>query len=91
MHNTKWGANSSRNPILRTGGIAGLFRGIVPGSTRSLLANGCSMVVFTQCQNLRQYFFEKKELEADLPHAPIDENGNAILEGAPSASATEQQ
>ncbi|KAL6078072.1 Mitochondrial carrier [Balamuthia mandrillaris] len=44
--------------VLRTGGVAGLFRGIVPGSSRSLIANGVSMFVFTQCQQLRERYLE---------------------------------
>lgn len=37
--------------VLRTrGGVVGLYRGIGPGSARSLIANGTSMIVFTYCQ-----------------------------------------
>ena len=32
------------------GGITGLYRGIVPGSIRSFLANGCAMVVMSHAQ-----------------------------------------
>lgn len=75
--------------VAQTGGLAGLFRGIVPGSTRSLLANGCSMIVFTQCQSLRHHFIgdEQPPEGESLPHAPLDADGNAILE--PPASSAE--
>ena len=32
------------------GGVTGLYRGIVPGSIRSFLANGCAMVVMSFAQ-----------------------------------------
>ena len=32
------------------GGFFGLYRGIVPGSIRSFLANGCAMIVMTHAQ-----------------------------------------
>ena len=32
------------------GGITGLYRGIVPGSIRSFLANGCAMIVMSYAQ-----------------------------------------
>lgn len=35
-------------------GIRSLFRGILPGSCRSLIANGASMAVFSACQDLRE-------------------------------------
>jgi len=36
--------------ILASTGVRGLFRGIGPGVARSLVANGSSMVVYSQCQ-----------------------------------------
>jgi hypothetical protein len=36
--------------IQHRGGVLGLYRGIGPGLTRSLIANGSSMVVFNYCQ-----------------------------------------
>lgn len=38
---------------IRNAGIRSMFRGIVPGSLRSLVANGSSMLVFSLCQDLR--------------------------------------
>lgn len=32
------------------GGLTGLYRGIVPGSIRSFLANGCAMIVMAYAQ-----------------------------------------
>lgn len=32
------------------GGMPGLYRGIVPGSIRSFLANGCAMIVMSYAQ-----------------------------------------
>jgi len=40
----------ARHVVAQRGGVLGLYRGIGPGLTRSLLANGMSMVVFDQCQ-----------------------------------------
>jgi len=34
----------------RHGGIVGLYRGIIPGTYRSMLSNGCSMVVMLYAQ-----------------------------------------
>lgn len=34
------------------GGVRGLYRGIGPGVTRSLIANGASMVAFSKCKEL---------------------------------------
>ena len=39
-----------RYVLRERGGIRGLYRGIGPGLTRSLFANGCSMIVYDQCQ-----------------------------------------
>jgi solute carrier family 25 carnitine/acylcarnitine transporter 20/29 len=39
----------ARGIVARTG-VRGLFRGIGPGVARSLIANGSSMVVYSQCQ-----------------------------------------
>jgi hypothetical protein len=39
--------------MMRThGGISGLYRGILPGTWRSILSNGCSMVVMIEAQKL---------------------------------------
>lgn len=32
------------------GGMGGLYRGLVPGVTRSIVSNGCSMVVMIKAQ-----------------------------------------
>ena len=40
----------ARHVLRERGGVPGLFRGIGPGLTRSMLANGTSMLVFDQCQ-----------------------------------------
>ena len=48
---TSWQARARQ--VLRERGVRGLYRGIGPGSARSLLANGCSMMIFTYCQSLR--------------------------------------
>lgn len=37
-------------------GIRSLFRGIVPGTCRSIVANGASMAVFTACQDFRERY-----------------------------------
>jgi solute carrier family 25 carnitine/acylcarnitine transporter 20/29 len=44
--------------VAQNGGLLGLFRGILPGSLRSLIANGASMVVFSTCQEMRAKYFE---------------------------------
>ena len=36
--------------IRERGGFFGLYRGIVPGSIRSFLANGCAMIVMSYAQ-----------------------------------------
>jgi len=51
--------------VAKNGGMRGLFRGIVPGSTRSLIANGVSMIVFTNCQALRLIFLEMERLKEE--------------------------
>lgn len=38
--------------VLRADGVTGLFRGIGPGVTRSLVANGSSMIVYSKCQEM---------------------------------------
>ena len=38
---------------IQQGGVAALFRGFVPGSLRSIIANGCSMLAYQWCQELR--------------------------------------
>jgi solute carrier family 25 carnitine/acylcarnitine transporter 20/29 len=40
--------------IVAEKGVLGLYRGIGPGSLRSLFANGCSMVVYNYGQQLRE-------------------------------------
>jgi len=40
----------ARHVLATRGGVLGLYRGIGPGCLRSMLANGCSMVVFSACQ-----------------------------------------
>jgi solute carrier family 25 carnitine/acylcarnitine transporter 20/29 len=49
--------------VARSGGILGLFRGIIPGSLRSLIANGSSMIVFSTCQDMRAKYFEKNNVK----------------------------
>mmetsp|Transcript_5004 Transcript_5004/g.10779 ORF Transcript_5004/g.10779 Transcript_5004/m.10779 type:complete len:306 (-) Transcript_5004:2125-3042(-) len=39
---------------IRQKGFLSLYRGILPGSIRSFVANGTSMLVFTYCQKLQQ-------------------------------------
>jgi len=46
--------------IVKNGGVSSLMRGIVPGSSRSLIANGASMIVFAQCQEQRRAYEERK-------------------------------
>lgn len=41
-------------------GVRSLFRGILPGSCRSLIANGASMAVFSACQDFRERYLAKK-------------------------------
>ena len=51
--------------VLAEKGVRGLYRGILPGSSRSLLANGVSMIAFTACQaNARPV------LDKFIPDAP---------------------
>ena len=40
----------ARHVLRERGGVPGLFRGMGPGLTRSMLANGTSMIVYDQCQ-----------------------------------------
>jgi len=40
----------ARYVLKHRGGVLGLYRGIGPGLTRSLIANGSSMIVFNYCQ-----------------------------------------
>jgi len=51
--------------VLQHEGFFALYRGILPGCTRSLVANGLSMVVYTYCQALRHYFLDDNNHEAD--------------------------
>jgi len=44
-------------------GIKSLFRGILPGSYRSLIANGASMAVFSACQDLREQLLHPQRHE----------------------------
>ena len=46
---------------IREQGFFSLYRGILPGCTRSLVANGMSMVVYTYCQALRHHLFEEQQ------------------------------
>ena len=39
-----------RAVVRQTGGVAGLYRGIIPGTIRSFLANGTSMIVMANAQ-----------------------------------------
>jgi hypothetical protein len=41
----------ARFVLKHRGGVVGLYRGIGPGLTRSLIANGLSMVVYNFCQS----------------------------------------
>jgi solute carrier family 25 carnitine/acylcarnitine transporter 20/29 len=36
--------------VRERGGVLGLYRGILPGSIRSFVGNGCAMVVMQYCQ-----------------------------------------
>jgi solute carrier family 25 carnitine/acylcarnitine transporter 20/29 len=45
-----------RMKLLKQAGLKTMFRGIVPGSVRSIVANGASMLVFTTCQDLRDKY-----------------------------------
>jgi solute carrier family 25 carnitine/acylcarnitine transporter 20/29 len=51
--------------VLKNGGASGLFRGCVPGCTRSLIANGASMIMFSKCQDLRESY-EKRIKQRQL-------------------------
>jgi solute carrier family 25 carnitine/acylcarnitine transporter 20/29 len=42
-------------------GVRSLFRGIVPGSCRSLIANGASMAVFSACQDMRERYLNAQK------------------------------
>lgn len=44
-------AERTRFILKHRGGVLGLYRGIAPGLTRSLIANGSSMVVYNFCQD----------------------------------------
>eukprot|EP00744_Colponema_vietnamica_P017678 GILI01024873.1.p1 GENE.GILI01024873.1~~GILI01024873.1.p1 ORF type:complete len:330 (-),score=33.04 GILI01024873.1:39-1028(-) len=46
--------------VLKQHGFLGLYRGILPGSLRSLIGNGCSMIVFSYCQSLRHKYEQKQ-------------------------------
>lgn len=46
---------------IRHYGVASLFRGIIPGSCRSLIANGASMAVFSACQDAREAILRKQQ------------------------------
>jgi hypothetical protein len=39
--------------VAREQGVSGLYRGFLPGGSRSLIANGASMLMFEWCQGLR--------------------------------------
>jgi hypothetical protein len=52
------------------------------------------MIVFTQCQSLRHHFIgdEQPPSESEsLPHAPLDADGNAIIEQLPSTSSSSSE
>ena len=51
----------ARYVIKHRGGVLGLYRGIGPGLSRSLIANGSSMVVFNACQNAMRRRGEQEE------------------------------
>jgi len=40
----------------KNGGVSSLFRGIGPGSLRSLIANGSSMIAYQLCQDMRMKY-----------------------------------
>jgi hypothetical protein len=44
--------------VLRNQGVSGLYRGFLPGGTRSMVANGASMFMFDYCQQARQKYLE---------------------------------
>lgn len=46
--------------VLKNGGVSSLFRGFVPGSWRSIIANGASMLAYQWCQDARKYYTSKK-------------------------------
>jgi hypothetical protein len=46
---------------LRTGGVKSLFRGFVPGTWRSIIANGASMLAFQVCQDIREKYVTPKK------------------------------
>lgn len=41
-----------RIKYLASGGVGRLYRGILPGTLRSVVSNGCSMVVMIEAQKL---------------------------------------
>jgi solute carrier family 25 (mitochondrial carnitine/acylcarnitine transporter), member 20/29 len=43
------------------GGVRSLFRGFVPGTGRSIVANGASMLAFEWCQDLREKYLSKNK------------------------------
>ena len=47
--------------LYQTQGLAGFYRGLLPGTMRSIFANGFSMVAFMQCQRWRIDPTEKEE------------------------------
>ena len=46
--NASWAQRAAH--VVRQSGLRGLYRGILPGTLRSVIANGASMAVFTSCQ-----------------------------------------
>lgn len=45
----------ARFVLQHRGGVRGLYRGMGPGTTRALVANGCSMVAFNYCQECMRH------------------------------------
>lgn len=46
--------------VIRKDGIRSIFRGILPGTIRSIIANGASMLAFTLCQDFREAYEQKR-------------------------------
>jgi solute carrier family 25 (mitochondrial carnitine/acylcarnitine transporter), member 20/29 len=61
-----------RHILKNRGGFFGLYRGVGPGLLRSLMANGCSMIVFAQCQQAMRALAAKdkanEEAAAEAAH-----------------------
>lgn len=48
--------------VIKNDGIRSIFRGILPGTIRSMIANGASMLAFTLCQDIREGYERQKRL-----------------------------